>query len=122
MRLLIFHILSKAEWQSSVERGVYEPASLQTEGFIHCSTADQVVETANRFFHGRRDLVLLAIDAERVASPVRFETPANADDARRHKLFPHIYGPLNRDAVNQVLDFPCDALEKFRLPEALGSL
>jgi uncharacterized protein (DUF952 family) len=122
MRLLIFHILSKAEWQSAVERGAYEPASLQTEGFIHCSTADQVVETANRFFRGRRDLVLLAIDAKRVASPVRFETPANADDARGHELFPHIYGPLNRDAVNQVLDFPCDALETFRLPDALGSL
>lgn len=120
--MLIFHIASKAEWQSAVERGVYEPSTLGTEGFIHCSTLDQVVETANRFFRGRPDLVLLSIDVERLRTTVRFERPANPDDARRHELFPHIYGPLNRDAVNQVLDFPCDAHETFRLPEALGSL
>jgi uncharacterized protein (DUF952 family) len=120
--VLIFHIAGREEWQAPREPGSYESASLQSEGFIHCSTADQVLETASRFFRGRRDLVLLAIDVKRVAVPVRFEKPVNADDARRHELFPHIYGPLNRDAVEQVLDFPCDELGTFRLPEALGSL
>ena len=120
--MLIFHIAGKAEWQSAVERGVYEPSTLGTEGFIHCSTLDQVVETANRFFHGRHDLVLLSIDVERLRAEVLFERPASPDDARRHELFPHLYGPLNPDAVNQVVDFPCDAQGIFRLPETLGSL
>jgi uncharacterized protein (DUF952 family) len=116
--LLIFHIAGKAEWQPAVESGVYEPPSLATEGFIHCSTVDQVVESANRFFRGRQDLVLLSIDTERLKGAVRFEKPANPEDARRRKLFPHIYGPLSLSAVIQTLDFPCDN-QTFRLPEGL---
>jgi uncharacterized protein (DUF952 family) len=114
--LLIFHIVARREWQAAVERGVYEPASLMMEGFIHCSTLDQVVETANRFFHGRQDLVLLSINAELVTAPLRFERPVDVSDARSNFVFPHIYGALNLNAVTQTVDFPSEGNE-FRLPE-----
>jgi uncharacterized protein (DUF952 family) len=115
--LLIFHIVTRAEWQVAVERGLYEPSSLMTEGFIHCSTLDQVVDTANRFFRGGQELMLLSINAERVTAPVRFERPIDASDALRDVLFPHIYGALNLNAVTQTVDFEADDKHEFRLPE-----
>jgi uncharacterized protein (DUF952 family) len=116
---VIFHIVKRSEWQAAVQRGTYEPASLTSVGFIHCSTATQIIETANRFFQGQQDLVVLVIDQERLAAECRWETPANSNDERRGELFPHIYGPINLDAVIQVVDFPCEADQSFRWPPAL---
>jgi uncharacterized protein (DUF952 family) len=64
------------------------------DGFIHCATAAQHAAVANARFTGRTDLVLLLIDADRLASEVRFE---HADTGGWP--FPHVYGPVNRDAV-----------------------
>jgi uncharacterized protein (DUF952 family) len=111
--------MDRSEWQEAVHRGTYEPASLGSEGFIHCSTAMQTLDTANRFFEGRQDLVLLSIDPERLAAACRWETPLNSGDERRGELFPHVYGPLNLNAVIQVVDFPCEADQSFRWPPAL---
>ena len=76
--------------------------TLEQEGFIHCSTRDQVEATANRFYGDVPQLVVLTIDPRAVPSPIRFEPPApgSAD------LFPHIYGPLPIAAVDRrhVLD------------------
>ena len=94
----LLHICPVSDRQEAQARGEYRPASLDTEGFIHCSTAGQVAATANRFYHGRRGLVLLHIDPARVRPPVRLE-PADGS------LFPHIYGPLNLDAVVDVQEF-----------------
>ncbi|HEV3200634.1 MAG TPA: DUF952 domain-containing protein [Bryobacteraceae bacterium] len=121
MRLgtVIFHIVKRSEWQEAVQRGTYEPESLASEGFIHCSTTTQTLETANRFFQSQQDLVLLVINEERLAAECRWETPANTSDERRGELFPHVYGPLNLDAVIQAVDFPCEADQSFHWPPAL---
>lgn len=103
---MIFHILKKSEWQEAVIRGVYEPASLRHEGFIHCSTIEQTAATVSRFFRGQTDLVLLNIDPQRLAAELRYEPPADPKDDRADQLFPHIYGPLNLDAVVRVADLP----------------
>lgn len=94
----LFHICDRADWQEAQAQGEYRPSSLAQEGFIHCSTPEQVVATANRFYHERRGLVLLTIDPRRVRPEVRFE-PADGS------LFPHVYGPLNLDAVVDVQEF-----------------
>ena len=88
------HITTAKDWQAARDRGRYEVPSLATEGFIHCSTPAQVVATANRFFAGRRDLVLLAIDPSRLGSEVRFENLEGGDEP-----FPHVYGAIELEAV-----------------------
>lgn len=101
----LLHICSRRDWERAEQEGEYAAASLASEGFIHCSTPEQVVKTANRFYRGRQDLVLLVIDAGRLTAPIKYEA-ADAD------LFPHIYGPINLDAVVKTQSF---------LPEADGA-
>jgi uncharacterized protein (DUF952 family) len=112
----ILHITTRAAWQSAKLGGVYEPPSLATEGFIHCSTADQVVATANAFFRGAQDLVLLVIDEASATAHVRYEPAA---DGRTDGLFPHLYGALNLDAVVRVVEFPSNSDGSFSLPQSL---
>ena len=75
---------------------------MAAEGFIHCSTATQLPAVANRLFQGRRGLLALVIDDARVAAPIVYENLEGGD-----ALFPHIYGPLNRDAVTAVVRLIC---------------
>ena len=109
----ILHICRAADWGEAQTRGEYRAGSLSAEGFIHCSTSAQVIKTANRFYAGQRDLVLLVIDADRVSAAVKREA-ADGD------WFPHVYGPLNLDAVTQALPFPPAADGTFAAP-ALGT-
>jgi uncharacterized protein (DUF952 family) len=104
----IVHLCGRADWQAAQERGEYRAASLEREGFIHFSMPVQVARTANRFFHGRRDLVLLLIDPDRLRAELRYE-PADND------LFPHLYGPLNLDAVVEARDFLPDEAGTFQM-------
>jgi uncharacterized protein (DUF952 family) len=86
----LFHITTRAAWAAAQAGGVYEPASLGSEGFIHLSTERQWRATLARFFAGETDLILLTIDP--AGLDVRFER-ADADD------FPHLYGALPIAAV-----------------------
>lgn len=109
--VMILHITPRADWETAQTAGEYRAASLEHEGFIHFSTAEQVIGVANAFYRGQRDLVLLIIDPARLAADLRWEPPAHpgarvdVPDASGD-LFPHLYGPLNLDAVNAVIDFP----------------
>lgn len=107
---LIFHITTPEAWKEALEVGAYHGDTLATEGFIHCSTAGQVVRVANARFQGREDLALLCIVTERLAAELRYE-PAEAGE-----MFPHIYGPLDVDAVVDVVDFPPGPDGQFVLP------
>jgi uncharacterized protein (DUF952 family) len=119
---MIFHILRRSEWRSALQQGSYRPASLDAEGFIHCSTIDQSIDTANLLFRGASDLLLLRIEETRLVAPLKFEAPATTGDARPSVRFPHIYGPLNLDAVVETLEFPCDADGSFQLPTRIREL
>ncbi len=97
----IYHITSRDEWELALANGFYRPPSLATEGFIHASTAGQVAGSANRFFRGREDLILLRIDLDRVAAPIDWAASPHSVEP-----FPHILGDLNLDAVTEVIPFP----------------
>jgi uncharacterized protein (DUF952 family) len=121
---IVLHITTDAEWRAAIAAGSYRPASLEREGFIHCSTYDQAAATANKFFAGRTDLVLLCIDEDRVAAPIRYEPPAPASpgvapDPRADQRFPHLHGPLALEAVVRVVTFPPAPDGSFRLPSSL---
>jgi uncharacterized protein (DUF952 family) len=94
----IFHIAESRYWSDALTGGDYRMSSLgrslDDEGFIHCSRAAQVEAVANAFYRDVPDLTLLVIDSARVTAPIAYE---GADD--RGQPFPHIYGPLNLDAV-----------------------
>jgi uncharacterized protein (DUF952 family) len=110
---MILHITKRSEWEQAQQAGVYRGDTLHTEGFIHCSTPQQVLGPANAFYRGQPDLVLLCIDPDKLESPLRYEA-LGTDQA-----FPHIYGPLNMDAVVDVVPFPPREDGMFMLPEAV---
>lgn len=93
----LFHLALRAEWERARPTGSYDRAtidrSLAEEGFIHCSFAEQVQATADRFYRGH-DVVLLRIDPDRLDVAVRVEAVPGAGQA-----FPHVYGPLPVGAV-----------------------
>jgi uncharacterized protein (DUF952 family) len=112
----IFHITTSSAWDAASAAGAYEPPSLEREGFIHFSAADQVVGVANRAFRGQRDLVLLCVASERLAGVVRHEHAEDAGD-----VFPHLYGPLNLDAVVEVIAI-AEGPDGFQLPDEVQAL
>jgi uncharacterized protein (DUF952 family) len=97
---IILHITQKKQWEEAKISGFYRGDTLDSEGFIHCSTPKQIIPTANKFFLHQEGLVVLFIDSDRVQPEVRYELAENQE------YFPHIYGALNVDAVLEVLDFP----------------
>lgn len=111
---IIYHIAKKTDWVNARFLRLYVVKSLESEGFIHCSTKSQILGTANSFFLGQKDLVLLCIEASRVKAPIKYEQPEG--DTRS---FPHIYGPLNIDSVIRTLDFQPVPDGTFFLPEQL---
>ncbi|WP_129688179.1 DUF952 domain-containing protein [Gottfriedia acidiceleris] len=111
---MILHIIGNKDWQNANNSGEYSPDSLNNEGFIHCSTLKQTVEIANLFFKGATDLKILCINEEITKSKIVYEDTENFG-----QLFPHIYGPLNLDAVFKVVDLNSDENGQFILPDEL---
>ena len=76
---VLVHICRAEDWQSAQESGELRPDSLDSHGFVHLSTPEQVHLPANRLYAGRADLVLLRIDPARLSSPVRWEPGVPTD-------------------------------------------
>jgi uncharacterized protein (DUF952 family) len=109
----ILHITQRKQWEQAKNIGAYCSNTLASEGFIHCSTFEQVIGSANRFFKDLTDLVILKIDVDRVIPEIRYE---GADE---NNLFPHIYGELNVDAVIGSIDLEANPDGSFLLPTDL---
>ncbi|HEU4895167.1 MAG TPA: DUF952 domain-containing protein [Acidimicrobiia bacterium] len=88
----IFHLADPSEW--SVSDRSYRPRSVDEEGFVHCSTRDQLIGVARALYPDRDDLVLLTIDPDRLA-----EDTLVFEDLYGHGVFPHVYGPVPIEAV-----------------------
>ena len=92
-----FHLVAQSYFDSTDPAAEYRPEAFDADGFIHCTDGlHRVVETANRYYReDPRRYVLLVIDKARVASAIKYED--------RERVYPHIYGALNRDAIDQVV-------------------
>ena len=105
--MTIFHITTQAQWQKALEQGFYLSDSLEKDGFIHASTAEQVSKVFNAFYQEQADVVLLAIALEKLESSVKWEAPVHPDGKKTDAItetekLPHIYGKINLNAVTVV--------------------
>lgn len=93
MRELTFHLVPAEDYRDGDRSAPYRPAAFAADGFIHCTDgAENVAGVANRYYRDdRRMYVVLVIDKGRVEPPIRYEDPG--------RIYPHIYGALNRDAI-----------------------
>lgn len=93
---MIYHIVEKAAWQSQSESEIYVHPSLESEGFIHCSTAEQVEGVLQRYYSGVENLLQLTIDEAKVKAQIKYE------EAPSGGLYPHIFGGINKDAIKKI--------------------
>ena len=127
----ILHLAPNDAWLAAVgpsglwqgKKGAYHADSLLTEGFIHCSKPSQIVRVANAFYRGQQGLILLLIDPSKLEADLKWEPPAEPEPTheRAGDLFPHVYGPLNLDAVIKALPFEPHPDGSFSLPPELTS-
>ena len=118
----IMHITSRKAWIEATRAGQYKAPSLEKEGLIHCSTYSQILPVAEKYYKGQSDLVLLVIDPMRLTQALKWEPPAEGTPPpgiRAGEVFPHIYGPINLDAVIQILDLETGPDDRFALPPSL---
>lgn len=113
--MLIYHIIPEADWRKALEMGSYQPESLESEGFIHFSKLEQVTDTAQRYYAGRTDLMLLQVEADKAVGEVKFENTHGGEE-----LFPHLYSLLNLDAVATVFKLSPNADGSYSLPKGLA--
>ena len=117
---MIYHITSRQSWQESQQLGAHRADSLESEGFIHCSTETQVLPVTEKYYKGQSELILLQIDPTRLSSELRWEPPSGGappPGVPEGELFPHIYGPINLDAVVKVFELEANPDGSFKLPD-----
>ena len=116
---MIFHITTQQAWDDAQNAGEYRAASLLTEGFIHCSTLAQVLPVANNFYKDQDGLLLLTIEDTLLSSDLKWEPPSGGTPppgVPEGDPFPHIYGPINLDAVVNTSDLIRDSNNEWILP------
>lgn len=92
--MLIFKIFRRTEWDALRATGATQGAPIDlTDGYIHFSTAEQVVETAAKHFADVSDLVLVACDADALSVDLKWEP------SRGGALFPHLYREMRMSDV-----------------------
>ena len=146
---LIYHITTRDSLLLARQTGEYRTESLEKDGFIHLSQIHQVLGVANAFYTDQKDLVILVVDTSRLKAELKYEAPVhptvsgsvklakNEDfsrgeslsngnhlkgpDLSADQLFPHLYGPLNLEAVVKAVNFPALADGKFEMPAEISN-
>ena len=109
---MIYHITTQPAWKQAQKMGEYIPEAFSADSFIHCSDHYQIEDTANRFYASTPNLVVIEIDPDKLVSPLVYENLEGGE-----MTFPHIYGPLNLDAVVSQFEFDRSADGKLTLPD-----
>jgi uncharacterized protein (DUF952 family) len=91
---MIYHIADRAAWEKAQQEKFYVHESIAKEGFIHCSTGEQLEATANRYFKSEPSILILVIDPNKVDAEIKLEESVSSKG-----LYHHIYGPLPVQAV-----------------------
>lgn len=91
--MLIYHIVLPEVWEKFKDKEEYEAESLQTEGFIHCSFAEQLDGVLQRYYKDAEKVLILMLDEEKLTSKLVNEPSTN------NEIYPHIYGKINKSAI-----------------------
>jgi 3-methyladenine DNA glycosylase AlkD/uncharacterized protein (DUF952 family) len=110
----IYHITHRQAWAEAQKKGYYQPEGYARDGFIHCSTRDQLLNTAHCYYADAQDLVVLCIDPNKTVVPVKYENTTGGTE-----LFPHLYGILNLDAVLAAPELTRNEAGEWQMPEGL---
>lgn len=94
---IIYHATTSSLWDNAQASGSYTVSSLKEEGFIHCCSEEQIPRIVERVYKDARDLLILGIDTVKLQSQMVYEWSPSLT-----ATFPHIYGPINLDAVVEV--------------------
>ncbi|HEV2560834.1 MAG TPA: DUF952 domain-containing protein [Rhizomicrobium sp.] len=109
--MLIFKIVHRVEWETAARGGEYAgSAKDRADGFLHFSTAKQLMGTLERYYASEKDLVLVAVNEDLLGSTLKYEP------SRDGALFPHLYAPLPGSAVKWVREIGRDLNGGFVLP------
>jgi uncharacterized protein (DUF952 family) len=96
---MIYHVVTKTNWEAALAKGFYEADSLPKEGFIHTNKENQVQGVLQRYYKNQTNLLLLHIDESKLTALLKYELAPSINEE-----FPHIYGRLNIDAVVRITD------------------
>jgi uncharacterized protein (DUF952 family) len=102
---VIFHLATPEQWADAQVQGSVRPPSLATEGFVHCSTGDQLASTIARHFAGVDELVLLRLHEDRLGDDLRW------DESRPGEIYPHLYRAIELDEVAEVVPWRAGVTE-----------
>lgn len=107
----IYKICPASLWREAEREGVFRGSAVDLrDGFIHFSSADQVVETAKKHFAGMDDLLLVSVDTDRLGSALKWEP------SRGGALFPHLYDGLALSTVSKIVPLPLGKNGKHQFP------
>jgi uncharacterized protein (DUF952 family) len=95
---VIYHLTTLQEWEEAQDVGTYRPPSLERHGFIHCATEEQLDGVMKKHFGQHENLVKLIIDPSRLTTRLQYDRVEE-----EQQEFPHLYGPLNLEAVTQIV-------------------
>ena len=95
---VIYHLTTLPEWEHAQDKGYYAPPSYENHGYIHCATEEQLDTVMNTHFKEHENLVKLTIDPNRLTQKLKYDSINDEG----HE-YPHIYGPLNLEAVTQIV-------------------
>ena len=99
---MIYHIAAQEEWDCQSAESKYAPRTYEKEGFIHCCDLHQLESVANRYFQGSDNLLVLELVPAWLEPETRYEQSGN-------ERYPHVYGPINKDAINRSIRVQCSA-------------
>src|SRR5687768_6004656 len=103
--MFIYHIVLPEVWERFKDRPSYQPESLATEGFIHCSYSNQLPTVLKRYYRDVEKVLILKIDAGKVLAKLVREPSTNSE------MYPHIYGRLNHNAVVDIEERTLDSAD-----------
>ncbi|UYZ59604.1 DUF952 domain-containing protein [Hymenobacter latericus] len=114
---MLYRVAELSDWEQAQQTGYFASADLQAEGFIHTSELHQLLETANRYYLGRADVVLLELDEATLGAAGVLVKREWAES--RGQYFAHVFGPIPLRAIVRAIDMQPDPEGRFRMPAQL---